>query len=190
MIHVKNTIQLWHRRRLTKWFCWIFSLFAGKSGAPAPPQCTASSGTYPQLTSCDLISVLHLWQPPLLPPSHPQAPPPGPARDSQPTLPSPPATTGPHTVRLTHPPHRERALRLRVSGQSALSLRAPLRPLAHEAFPAPPPPDPQHTGQQPSCKGPPWLPSLKLGGVCDQRVSVWGHANVFEIKSYPEILNI
>lgn len=108
MIHVKNTIQFWHRRRLTKWFCWIFSLFAGKSGAPAPPQCTASSGTYPQLTSCDLISVLHLWQPPLLPPSHPQAPPPGPARYSQPTLPSPPATTGP-TRCQAHPPSSQGA---------------------------------------------------------------------------------
>lgn len=191
MIHVKNTIQLKHRSRLTKRLCWMHSLFAGRSGAPSPSQlhCQLS-----HLPPGDLP-----W-PPLCPPpvtatSAPSFAPTGPAPWSCTRLPSHPPEPpwprqGPHTVRLTHPPHREQLLSLHVSGQSALSLGAPLRPVPHEAFPAPLPPDPQHTGQQPSCRGPPWLPSVKLGSARDQGASVWGHTNGFEIKSYPEILNI
>lgn len=70
----------------------------GEVGPHLHPSCTASSVTYPQVTSRDLLSVLRLWRPPLLPPSHPQAPPPGPAQDCQAILPSPPGHNRAHTL--------------------------------------------------------------------------------------------
>ena len=53
MILVKNTVQLRHRRRLTKWFCWTGSLFPGKSGDTSS-QVHCQLRHLPQVTSCDL----------------------------------------------------------------------------------------------------------------------------------------
>lgn len=131
----KNTIQFWHRRRLTKWFCWIFSLFAGKSGAPAPPQCTASSA--PNLSWPPVRP--HLCPPPVTatsaPSFAPTGPAPGPARYSQPTLPSPRATHRPTRCQAYPPLPQEQALRPVCLG-SRPSPSGPLCALAHEAFPA------------------------------------------------------
>lgn len=165
-------MQLRHRRRLTKWFCWTGSLFPGKSGDTSS-QVHCQLGHLPQVTSCDL----YLCPPTvtatlLVPDTHrPRSQvlheTPSPA---QPSPPSSPGHDRAHT--LSGSPASSQGAGSQASGQPAPSLGAPLCPLPHEAFRAPLPLGPQHTGQQPSCKGPPWLPSLKLGGVCDEGVSV------------------
>lgn len=147
MILVKNTIQLRHRRRLTKWFCWTGSLFPGKSGDTSS-QVHCLLGHLPQVTSRDLrlcpptVTATLLVLDTHRPRSRVLHETPSPTPPAE--LPWP--RKGPHTVRLTHLFTGSGFSGSGCLGSQPPPLGAPLCLLPHEAFLAPLPLGPQHTG--------------------------------------------